>query len=133
MDIQLQLFLSICAILFLFAAIWYIRKRGLDLYHSLMWFLGAALLLLMAVFPGPILALAGMTGIETPSNFVFLVLIAFLLLTSLAMSAAISRQHARIKHLVQSVAILENRLEEMEKGKPILADLSGEQTERNAS
>lgn len=115
MGMQLQLFLSICAILFLCATISYIRKKGLDLYHSIMWFLGAAILLLMAVFPAPITALAGLVGVETPSNFVFLILIAFLLLTSLSMSAAISRQHTRIKHLVQSVAILENRLERLER------------------
>lgn len=115
MSVQLQLFLSICAVLFMAATISFIRNKGLDLYHSIIWFLGAAILLFMAVCPGSVTALADLAGVETPSNFVFLIQIAFLLASSLSMSAAISRQHTRIKHLVQSVAILENRLEKLEK------------------
>ncbi len=114
METRLQLFLSLCAVLFLYATIYFIRKKGLDLYHSIMWFVGAAVLLIVALIPQPVVALAGLIGVETPSNFVFFILIAFLLLTSVSMSAAISRQHNRIKQLVQSLAILENRLEKLE-------------------
>ena len=49
---RLQIVLIICSFLFLGATISYIRRKGLDLYHSIIWFLGAAILLLMAFFPG---------------------------------------------------------------------------------
>ena len=114
MDGKLQLFLSICSLVFLVATLSYIRRKGLDLYRSIMWFLGAAILLLMALFPKTVGIAAAMAGVETPSNFVFFIMIAFLLFTSLSMSASLSRQHARIKHLVQSIAILENRIEKLE-------------------
>ena len=115
LGVQLRVFLSICALLFFAATLYYIRCKGLDLYRTILWFSGAALLLILAIFPRPIIFLTGLTGIETPSNFVFLVLIGFLLFLGLSMSASISRQHNRIKNLVQSVAILENRVEQLEK------------------
>ena len=118
MGVQLRIFLSICALLFFVATLYYIRCKGLDLYRTILWFSGAAVLLILAIFPKPVIALASLSGVETPSNFVFLVLIGFLLFLALSMSASISRQHGRIKNLVQSVAILENRLEELEKQKP---------------
>ncbi len=111
---KLQIVLSVCTVLFLCGTIGFIRKKGLDLYHSIVWFFGALLLLLIALFPQPVLWLTRVAGIETPSNFVFIVIITFLLITTLSLSAAVSRHHMRIKRMVQSMAILENRIESLE-------------------
>ena len=78
MGVQLRIFLSICALLFFVATLYYIRCKGLDLYRTILWFSGAAVLLILAIFPKPVIALASLSGVETPSNFVFLVLIGFL-------------------------------------------------------
>ena len=114
MSVKLQLVLIVSTVLFLCVTIGFIRKKGLDLYHSIIWFFGALLLLLIALFPQPVLKIAGLAGIETPSNFVFIVIITYLLITALSLSAAISRHHMRIKRMVQSIAILENRIESLE-------------------
>ena len=114
MSVKLQILLSVCTLLFLGGTIGFIRKKGLDLYHSIVWFFGALLLLLIALFPQPVLWLTHIAGIETPSNFVFIAIISFLLITTLSLSAAVSRHHMRIKRMVQSMAILENRVEALE-------------------
>lgn len=114
MNIRLQIFLSISAVLFLFYTIQSIRRKGLDLYHSMIWLAGAVVLLLGAVFPGPVMALAKLVGVTAPSNYVFFLMIAILMLASISMSTALSRQHSRIRSMVQSMAILEKRLEEAE-------------------
>ena len=114
MGTRLQLFLCIAAILFFVSTVYFIRKKGLDLYRSILWFIWAGILLIMGFFPNVVRKISFAVGIETPSNFVFLILIAFLLITCLSLSASLSRQHDRIKQLVQNVAILENKLEKLE-------------------
>lgn len=114
MNLQLQLVLIIGSALFLGITIWFIKGKGLDLYQSIRWFAGAVILLLMAIFPGVMEHISRWAGIEVPSNLVFLILIAYLLFTSLSMSASISKQHARIRKLVQDMALLENKVRELE-------------------
>ena len=115
MGFQLQIILLVSAVIYLAAIIHFIRTKGMDLYRSIIWFLQAAVLLVMAVLPSLVKGMSSLVRSKTPSNFVFLLLIAFLLLNCLSMSASLSRQHERIKHMVQSVAILENRLLKLEK------------------
>ena len=115
MNLQLQLTLIIGSVLYLGITIYYIRCKGLDLYNSIRWFAGAVILLLLAIFPGVMQHISSFAGIVVPSNLVFLIMIAYLLVTSLSMSASISRQHERIKTLVQNNALLEERIEKLEK------------------
>ena len=112
---KLQIVLIVSSLFFLVLTLRYIRKKGLDLYHSIQWFAGSALLLIMALFPGAVEYLAHLVGVELASNFVFLILLAYLLFTLLSLSASVSRQHDRIKRLVQAIALLEKRVEELEK------------------
>lgn len=114
MNTRLQVVLIIISVLFLITAIYFIRKKGLDLYHSIVWFAGAVILLIMACFPEISVFLAELAGVEVPSNMVFLILIGYLMVASLSLSASLSRQHARIRRLVQTVALLDKRLRELE-------------------
>jgi len=116
MNVRLKLVLIILSVVFLFLTVHFIRKKGLDLYHSIVWIVGAVILLVMACFPETMQILSDLTGVEIPSNLVFLILIGYLMAASLSLSASLSRQHARIRRLVQSVAILENRLKQVEDG-----------------
>lgn len=112
---KLQIVLIVSSLIFLVITIRFIRKKGLDLNHSIQWFAGSAILLVMALFPGGVEFLAHLFGIEVASNFVFLILMAYLLYAMLSISASISRQHDRIKRLVQTQALLEKKVEELEK------------------
>ena len=114
MNLHLRLLLLIGAVLFMCLTVFYIRRKGLDLYHSIICFAGALLILLMALFPDVLEPLARWIGIQVPSNLVFLIMIAYLLCTSLSLCAVTSRQHARIRKLVQEYALLEKRVRELE-------------------
>ena len=114
MSTRLQVVLIVISVLFLMIAVYFIRKKGLDLYHSIVWFAGAVILLIMACFPGISAFLAELAGVEVPSNMVFLILIGYLMVASLSLSASLSRQHARIRKLVQTVALMDNRLRELD-------------------
>ena len=115
MNIHLRLLLLAGAAIFFGYTLYYIRKKQLDLYHSIRWFVLSALILAMALFPELLTVLAHFAGIEIPSNLVFLIMIVYLMLTCLSLSASVSRQHARIRTLVQEAALMEKRICELER------------------
>ena len=115
MNVHLRLLLLAGAAVFFGYTLYYIRRKQLDLYHSIRWFAGAALILAMALFPGLLTLLAHAVGIDVPSNLVFLIMIVYLMLTCLSLSASVSRQHARIRTLVQEAALMEQRVRELER------------------
>jgi len=114
---KLQIILALSSIAFLAMTIYFIRKKGLDLYRSLLWLFMAVLFLVLSLFPGIVTFFSRLIGIATASNAIFLIIIFFLLVVSLSMSAALSRHHMRIKRLVQSLALLERRVYMLEEEK----------------
>ncbi len=114
MSIYLRILLLFGSVLFLLLTVNSIRRKNLDLYHSIRWFVLAILILLMALFPDGVELLSKAVGIEVPSNLVFFLMIAYLLQTCLSLSASVSRQHARIRALVQNTALMEERIRELE-------------------
>ena len=114
MDTRLQILLAIGAILFLGVTLYFIRKKGLDLNHSILWLFMSVIFMVIAIFPEIVTFLSRLMGIKVSSNALFLVLLAFLLIHAISSSAALSRHHNRIKRLVQSVALLEHRIEQLE-------------------
>ena len=114
MDTRLQVFLAIGAILFLGVTLHFIRRKGLDLAHSILWLFMGIVFLIIAVVPQIVTLISRWMGIEVASNAIFLVLVAFLLICAISSSASLSRHHTRIKRLVQSVALLEHRIEQLE-------------------
>ena len=63
------------------------------------------LLLAVAFFPGIVVWLCGITGIETPSNLIYLFGILILLLISFYQTALLSKQADRITRLTQVLSI----------------------------
>ena len=117
MDAKLQIVLALSSVAFLITTLYFIRKKGLDLYRSLLWLFMAVLFLVLSLFPGIVTFFSRLMGIATASNAIFLIIIFFLLVVSLSMSATLSRHHTRIKRLVQSVALLERRVYMLEEEK----------------
>lgn len=115
MSIQLQLVLIIGSALFLIITVYHIRSSSLETGQSIRWFVGAVILLLLALFPDVVQYVSRWAGVEVPSNLIFMIMIAYLLVTSLSLSASISKEHAKTRKLVQDIAILEKRVKEMEK------------------
>lgn len=92
-----------------------VSHERLQLRHSLLWLLLAAAILVVAIVPAPIFFLAGLLGFTSASNFLFVLGILFLLMIALSLSTIVSRQHDAIKNAVQRIALLEHKLDELEK------------------
>ena len=90
------------------------KKQKLLVRYSIIWLFSAAVLALFAVFPYIVLVLRDLTKIVTPSNLIFIMAIAFLLLISLCLTSIVSGLSEKIKKLAQQNALLERRVRELE-------------------
>ncbi len=111
---QIRLLLVLCSVGAFVFVMKFIRKSRVKIEHTLFWLLVCLLMLLMSVFPQIPFWLAGLLGIESPSNFVFLFLIALLLVSQFFMAMRLSQQEIKLQELVQAVALKDRK---KEKGK----------------
>ena len=92
-----------------------IRRGKMSLNHSLLWILISIVLLLIAVFPTIAFRLAGLMGIGTPVNLVFLFFAFFSIILFIYLTNVISKEDRINRRLVQKVALMEKELREMRK------------------
>lgn len=91
-----------------------LRRDKLNLKYTLVWLLTAFVMLLFSIFPEIAFSISALIGIIEPVNAVFLFAIMFILLILFISTIIFTRTSARIRKLSQDVALLENRLREVE-------------------
>lgn len=119
--VQLRIALLIICAAALIYVILKIRSSKLNISDSIFWIITAAILLLLALFPGIASFFASLIGIRTPLNFILIIIIGILLLKVFLMSAQISHQNEKINTLAQHIAFLEfdqKKCSPSEKSKP---------------
>lgn len=103
-----------------FSAIWIIyriRRAKVRLEDTLFWIGMSVILLILGVFPQVSYWAAGKLGIQTPSNFVFLVMICLLFEKVLTMSILHSQMEDKYVTMAAEMALrckdLEKQIEEL--------------------
>ena len=91
-----------------------IRQAKGQIEDSLFWILCALVLIILGVFPGIADFLAGVIGVFSTVNFIFLVFIFILLIREFSMTIKISQLENKIRELTQKVAIKETENENKE-------------------
>ena len=89
-----------------------IRSRKLLVRFSLVWFMIAVGILLIAVFPCIPVWLCSVVQIETPSNLIYLLGILVLFMLALSQTRLLSQQTEQIKRLTQELSLERLRREE---------------------
>lgn len=112
---KINIVLAVALFLILLMSLNAIRKHKLDLQYSLTWLFCLALLFVIDVFPGCLNWLAKMMGIELPINMIFLFGIGFCLVLIFGLTTAASQHSEREKRLNQEIALLQKRVEELER------------------
>ena len=82
-----------------------IRKAEVTIADSTFWFLFALSLVLMGVFRQIPFFFANVFGIESPANFVFVYVIAVLVLREFYATVELSQLRAKVRNLVQNQAL----------------------------
>ncbi len=105
MSIALRIILFIGAVLMMRYVIKSIRKSKIQLKDAFTWLVIAALILIFGIFPQLPIWLAGVIGIESPTNMVFLLFIAILLLCVFNLSTRLSVLEDKCITLADELAI----------------------------
>lgn len=104
---------AICALAFVLRRI---RKSEVKIADSTFWFLFAVSLVLLALFPQIAFFFSDLLAIESPANFVFLYVIAALVIREFNSTVELSQLRSKLAALAQEQALREARARECEGG-----------------
>lgn len=107
MSITLRIILIICSILSFLLCIKRIKQAKLKIINSVIWMLGSFLLILMSIFSQAVEWISAKLGFVAPVNFVFLIIIAFLLIETFINNIRITELNEKIKELNHYIALKE--------------------------
>ena len=122
-----QLFAALASVALLGIVIELIRARKLRERYALLWLATAAVILVFAVWRSGLHELSKALGVAYPPNALFVIAMLFVLVLLLHFSTVISKLSDRSTTLTQRLALMEERLRELEgqpKPSPQLRDVS---------
>lgn len=122
-----QLFAALASVALLGVVIELIRGRKLRERYALLWLATAGVILVFAVWRSGLHQLSGALGIAYPPNALFALAMLFVIVLLLHYSTVISKLSDRSTTLAQRLALMEDRLRELEgqpKPTPQLRDVS---------
>jgi len=105
MTITLRIILVILSVIAFALCIRKIKQSKLKVTSSVTWMLGSILLILMSIFSNVVEYISNKLGFMAPVNFVFLVIIGFLLVQNFIDNIRISTLSEKIKDLNHSIAL----------------------------
>lgn len=114
MSEPLQLWLLLGSAVYLAVIFFMLKTRKLTVKYALVWLISGFVLVVFAAVPYVVYVLRDLLSVEMPSNLVFAMVIGFMLLILLSLSAAVTSFAERIRRLTQTVAILEERIRRLE-------------------
>lgn len=109
MTITLRIILVVCSLISFMLCVTKIKQAKLKVTNSVIWMIGSILLILMSIFSNAVEWIAIQLGFMAPVNFVFLIIIEFLLIQSFIDNIRISTLNEKIKNLNHYIALKENQ------------------------
>jgi hypothetical protein len=103
------------AVLVVVVVVELVRRRRMMERYALLWLAAAATLFVLAVWRGLLTTLSADVGIHTPANALFAVGFGFVVVVLLSVSLVISRLSEQNRQLAQHVALLSDRLTQLER------------------
>ena len=111
MTITLRVILIICSLISFILCITRIKQSKLKIENSVIWMIGSILLIIMSIFANAVEWIANKLGFMAPVNFVFLVIIGFLLIQAFIDNMRISTLNEKIKDLNHYIDLKEKERE----------------------
>lgn len=109
-----KIFALIMAFLILILVIDRIRRQKMTFKYALAWLSSSVLVLIFTIQDDWITKLAHWTGFALPSNFIFFLLLMFVIFFSLLLTIYINEQNSRTESIAQAIAKLDFRLKKLE-------------------
>ena len=109
MTLALRVILIVISVLVSFYALRKIRKAQLNIDDAFYWIVVSVILLVMSILPVVPTYLSSIIGIESPANFVFLVMIFLAFVKLFDLPIELSMQKYRLNKLIQKIALNDNQ------------------------
>lgn len=109
MTIELRIVLIICSLMAFILCVKKVRQSKMRVADSVIWTIGSFILILMSIFSGAVQWIATKLGFMAPVNFVFLVVIGFLLIECFISNLKISMLNEKVKNLNHYIALEEHK------------------------
>lgn len=109
MSVVLRVILIVCSMIAFFLCVRRIKQAKLKVENSVIWMIGAIILILMSIFFNAVEWVSSKLGFQAPVNFVFLVVIGFLLIETFIENIRISQLNEKIKDLNHYIALAEHK------------------------
>lgn len=109
MSITLRIILIIGSIVSFILCINKIKTAKLKVENSVIWMIGSILLIFMSIFSNAVAYLSEKLGFMASSNFVFFIMIVFLLIQLFIDNIRISELNEKIKNLNHYIALKEDK------------------------
>ena len=109
MTITLRIILIICSLIAFLLCITKIKQAKLKVENSVIWMIGSIILILMSIFSDAVEWISNKLGFMAPVNFVFLVIIGFLLIQLFIDNIRVSQLNEKIKDLNHYIALEEKK------------------------
>lgn len=91
-----------------------LRRKKLREKYAALWLIVGLLVLILALFPGLLVAAATLLGVQVPSNLLFAITIVFTIGVLLHLSVEISEVEDETRALAEEVAILRVQIERLD-------------------
>ncbi len=111
---QPKIFALIMACVILISVVDLIRRQKMTFKYALAWLAAAGVVLFFTVQDAWLNHLAKWAGFALPSNFIFFLLLVFVIFFSLLLTIHINEQNSRAESLAQAIAKLDLRLKKFE-------------------
>ncbi len=115
-SIKLQITMLIAVGLYFLIVFGLLKKKTLNLKYTLLWLASGIIMLALAVFPQTLAWFAALVGIYEPTNALFAFMFFCVIIILMSITAIVSKLNEKSKRLIQSVALLEKRVRELEDG-----------------
>ena len=117
MSQSLQGFLLLAIALYFIVLVYLMRRKRILLRYMLLWIVSGVIMVVLTLFPGLLTRAARVLGIYEPVNALFAIALFCVLMILMALTAILSHHNAAIVRLVQTNALLEQRIRELEEKK----------------
>lgn len=111
---RLRILLLIAVCIYFVLVFHLLRRKTLNLKYTLLWLASGAVMLVLVLFPQLLQAFALLVGISAPMNALFSIAFFCIIIILMSLTAIVSKQNRRSRVLIQSVALLEKRVRDIE-------------------
>lgn len=110
-----RIFFGVIGILAMVLVLSDVKKKKFFEQESFFWVIGALVVLILALFPGLIILLANLIGVEYAPSLLFLIAIIFVLYLLFRQSKQVSLLKEQVKDLGQKLVVMQKIIDENER------------------